>query len=260
MHSPKLKGLRIWVTRPRGRTQHLCNKIAEAGGIAFGFPVIDIEALPAANIANQLRGNTEFDGLIVVSGFAAELGLPHVDQSRIKHAFAVGRSTKRIMEDLGFDPVKTPENYSSEGLLALSELTQVKDQRWLIIKGEGGRTKLQQVLTERGAEVVSVDVYRRKTVAELPDAIVKNLQSGGINLITVTSGDIFSVILDKIEQPSGNLESSALVVPSERVQSLVNERLPKATVLLANSATDEDMLDCMLAYAKRKEERDEHRE
>lgn len=248
------------MTRPRGRTEHLCRQIADAGGVAFGFPVIDIEALPDKDIAHQLTHQHELDGLIVVSGFAAEVGLPHLPRgTRIKKAFAVGRSTQQIMKTLGFKDVVTPDNFSSEGLLALPDLTHVANERWLILKGEGGRTKLHRALTERGAEVVSVDVYRRKPVAEIPTAIVKNIQSDGINLITVTSGDIFSVILTKLEQLTDNI-NAAFVVPSERVRDIIKERLPKAEVLLAQSATDEDMLRCMFAYANHKEDLDEYRE
>ncbi|MEM7280143.1 MAG: uroporphyrinogen-III synthase [Pseudomonadota bacterium] len=248
-----LKGIKVWVTRPKGRTQHLCDLIAASGGMAFGFPVLGIETLPESSIRAQFAEVKDIHGLIVVSGFAAQLGLPHLQHREPpNHVFAVGRSTKSIMDKLGFSNVQTPDDYTTEGLLGLPELTNVADQTWMIVKGVGGRSKLARELKQRGAQVTLVDVYKRKAVEQIPDAIVKNLKSGQINLVTVTSGDILSVILDQLEAIKSELTKIPMIVPSTRVESMVMDLLPGASVLRAKSATDEDMVSCMIDYASGK--------
>jgi len=50
---------------------------------------------------------------------------------------------------------------NSEALLAMPELAQVNGQRFLIIRGQGGREELANVLRSRGASVDYLDVYKR---------------------------------------------------------------------------------------------------
>ena len=247
-----LKGTGVWVTRPGKRSQKLCDLIADAGGVAYGFPVTQIKPLSDDIIKSQMQLLPKlWDGIIVVSGYAAELGLtrltlPESDQP--PKLFAIGRATQRILADLGFKSQSAlkQKEFTSEGLLALPGLQNVSGESWLIIKGKGGRSTLANTLTQRGASAHTLEVYTRVPSTHIPKEIVKHLKNRDIHLVTVTSVDILRHLVELIGPTKPELEMTALVVPSKRVKEQVNKLLPKARVLLASSATDEDMVTCMI--------------
>ena len=75
--------------------------------------------------------------------------------------YAIGGATAAKLEHFGIEAITPGSVMTSEGLLALSLLQNVRDQRVLIVKGQGGRDTLAQELTRRGALVEELPCYCR---------------------------------------------------------------------------------------------------
>ena len=69
-------------------------------------------------------------------------------------------SAKKIKEIFFFEAFYPSKNYSSEKLLDLIIKDSPIKSKFLIIKGEDGRTYLQEKIKERGHEVLVIDVYK----------------------------------------------------------------------------------------------------
>src|SRR6185295_12379471 len=77
----------------------------------------------------------------------------------------------------------------SEALLAAPELADVTGKRVLIVRGEGGRALLGNMLAARGATVNYAECYRR--VRPVADAapLIADWQRGLIHAVTVSSAE-----------------------------------------------------------------------
>ncbi len=158
-----LGGRGILVTRPAAQAEPLCQLIAAAGGRAIRFPTIAIAPVATAQTAALLA--EAWDVLYFVSPNAVTQALAQVSDGRwaqVKWIAAVGRGTARVLTAGGRAPDLVPnDRYESEALLALPELADMRGQRVLIVRGEGGRALFADTLTARGATVQFAEVYRR---------------------------------------------------------------------------------------------------
>ena len=109
----------------------------------------------------------EYRGVVCVSPTAARVLVNALDQYWPMPPVAVtwlcnGPRTASVLQAAGL-PVRFPANgNTAEDVLQLPETLEVTNDKWLIVKGEGGRVTYPAVLTARGASVVSLDVYRRE--------------------------------------------------------------------------------------------------
>ena len=148
----------IFVCRPGQAGEQLANSLCDLGINARHTPSLEIESLATTSPDTSYHKYIFISPTAVVSSFTTQRNwLP--GEARI---IAVGSGTARELTKQGYETVLIPETFSSEGLLAMTELQSVAAQKILIIKGVGGRELLQQALTERGAEVATWSVYRRQ--------------------------------------------------------------------------------------------------
>lgn len=165
-----LAGLHVLNTRPAGQAAALTARLQAAGARVTELPLIHVAPLPVSPAAwRQLLDLDRYDGVIAVSANAARLGLDAVAGAwpQWPHrlpAYAVGARTAAVLRDAGLE-VRVPAQPDSEGLLALPALQAVTGRRFLVLKGEGGRPLLAETLRARGAQVDTIDLYRRELPA-----------------------------------------------------------------------------------------------
>lgn len=180
----------VLVTRPPQQAAALAQAIQAAGGSAFVFPALDIEAVPTAALSQPLAHLAEADSVIFISpnavlyGMAAMGKLPPSAQ-----CFAVGPGTARALAGYGVSRVVTPDGQDSEALLALPHLHEMAGKRVVIVRGVGGRAVLADTLRQRGATVHYLECYRRVRPQADATALLAQWQSGGIDAVTVTSAE-----------------------------------------------------------------------
>lgn len=172
-------------------------------------PVLAVEPLDAP------LPEGPFQYVIFVSEHAVRLGLPRLAEAlplpRLR-VLAVGARTAALLEAQGI-AASAPEDATSEGLLALPELERPAGQRILLVTGEGGRGLLAPELSQRGAEVVRFDCYRRVPVAPLNPAVLD------CDAVIAASGDGLRQ-LAQAWLGAGGRRDVAVLVPSARVARL----------------------------------------
>lgn len=244
---------RVLVTRPEGRAADaLCAQVENAGYGAFRQPLLRVDGIPGLSGAqrNLLLNLDLYRHAIFISTNAVLFGMDRVEEYWTQLPvgvtwYAIGNATARELAGFGIDAVVPDSSMTSEGLLALPGLEDVRDERILIFKGEGGRDALRKVLAQRGARVDELACYRRS----LPDVptgeFAAKLSDWKIDLILISSGEGLAnmqLLLSPTE--TSKLKHMALIVPSERVAREARDA-GFDQVVTAENASDAAMLQAL---------------
>jgi uroporphyrinogen-III synthase len=220
--SQALDGRTILVTRPAHQANVLTQLIEQAGGRTLLFPAMAIEPPldPRAAVA-LLHEIASFDLSIFVSANAVEQAFalaPGLARG-LRTVFAVGAATARALQSHGIADVIVPEDAAdSEALLRLPQLENVRDQRVLIVRGEGGRELLADTLEQRGALVRRAECYRRARPNSDPSPLLAQWQAGRIDAVIAMSTNTLTNLWDLLgESGRALLIGTPLFVPHARI-------------------------------------------
>ncbi|MTI62875.1 uroporphyrinogen-III synthase [Methylophaga sp.] len=242
-----LAGQRILVTRPQAQAAKLTGLIEEAGGEAISFPVIDIVALPPDTWGSLMLSHS--DWLIFVSRNAVECFMAGWQQSlpeQLKLA-AVGDGTAGAMREAGLPVDCQPDTSSgSEGLLQMPEMQAMQNRQVVIVRGVGGRELLADTLTERGASISYVEVYRRALAQHERSACVRAMHADKLICTSVTGLDNLCRILAEFR---AELFCKPLVVVSERIRDHARS-LGFRWVEISTDASDTAVLNTLIEMDK----------
>jgi uroporphyrinogen-III synthase len=217
-----LAGRTVLVTRPVHQAATLVDAIRAAGGEAFAFPALAVEAVPGAALEDVPGRLATADVLIFISPNAAQFGMALIRAAGTLPAaaqiFAVGPGTARALRTSGVEGAITPDGQDSEALLALPQLQQVAGKRVLIVRGVGGRALLADTLAARGARVDFIECYRRVRPHADVAPLLARWQAGGIDAVTVASAETLAnlaVLLGEAGAPL--LARTPLFAPHEKI-------------------------------------------
>lgn len=218
----QLHGLRILNTRPEAQGILLSKTIIDAGGIAIPFPALTIEATDN-NWLNHLGNLTSIHQSIFISAnavnyFFATLKQHHITWPISIETTAIGKASAAALEKWSIRNDHLPVMADSEHLLQLQSLQEVRDQRILLVKGEGGKPDIETALDSKGARVIALSVYKRV----LPNIDQQDIQSlwqdDRVDIILFTSQQaMHHIFLLFGEQARNWLCSKPCVVISERL-------------------------------------------
>jgi len=246
---PPLTALSILVTRPATQAKSLGARIASLGGEAVAFPVMSIEPLSATASADR------YDWLIFVSVNAVQHGLGTVPLEGARIA-AIGNATATALQNANKPAdIVAPPPHTSESLLAAPELSSVAGKRIAIVRGMGGRDALRAELSQRGATVEYLDVYRR--VPAVPSGndvslLEERWQNGVIDVVTVTSVEILDCLLSLLtEKGRALLRHTAFVAPSERIVAAARAHGLTGNGILARAADDDSLTGAIAQWHAR---------
>ena len=123
-------------------------------------------------------------------------------------------SAKKIKKIFSFEAIHPLKNYSSEKLLNLIVKKSLIKSKFLIIKGRGGRTYLEEKIKERGHEVLAIDVYKRESenLSPLKDLIKKDTN----NYFIVSSKIALENLVSELKLIKGK-NKNILVIPNMRL-------------------------------------------
>ena len=242
---------KIMITRPAHQAGSLINSIQSAGGQVLTFPTLEIQPLSADD--TQLKMPiASYDIFIFISPNAVDYGVRYLQQNGKVPASSllatVGPGSARAIEQvLGRTPEIQPEkDFNSEGLLQHPKLVDVKEKHILIVKGKGGRPLLQTTLSQRGATVEALDVYKRVIPEYESDQVIIDLQNHALAAIVITSGEslqnLVTMIPDDVHQA---LFQVPLVLVNERIADIAKEYGFTGPIYLTYSANDENILQVL---------------
>ncbi|MDD3884493.1 MAG: uroporphyrinogen-III synthase [Gallionella sp.] len=253
MTDTPLKGLRIVVTRPRAQAFSLAQGIEAAGGIPLILPLLEIAATEInQDFSERLHALPDANFVIFISPNAVRFGLEALRRAGVVFSpsiqiAAVGQGTVRALREAGCRVALVPETqFDSEGLLALPALQQIDGQRMIIVRGEGGRELLAEVLRARGARVDYLECYARRPatfdgaslLAEHPD------------VLTVTSSEALDVLWDGLDDAA---RAAILDVPLLVIHPRIAARAHQHgwRNVQTTAAGDDGLLAGLIAWAAR---------
>lgn len=224
MNKP-LQGRRILVTRPAAQSAALASLIAERGGEAICFPLLDIRPVDDWQpLDDAIVRLDRFALAIFISPNAVEFSLPRLLARRpwpaCLQAAAIGPGTVSRLADFGITETIVPQGrYDSEALLALPPLQvgAIAGKQVLILRGNGGRELLAETLGARGATVECVACYRREPPSD-SSMIVSLLRNNGLDALTLSSSEGLRNLLDMLDTGSRErLLALPVFVPHQRI-------------------------------------------
>ena len=250
-----LHGVGVLVTRPEQQAMPLCRLLENQGASTLRLPAIEIKAMTEGRreTAARLGALEDFDVIIFTSANAVRFGAALLDQKRDLTLAAMGPATARALNQAGYRvAMQPPQAFDSESLLRHPMLERPAGRRILIVKGADGRAFLEQELAQRGAQVMTADVYQR--VPAVPSqavlaVLLDRFTAGAVQVVTATSVDIARSLLG-MANPAlrGEFERVHWLVPGARVAAGVRECGLSAPLLQAESAEDQDLVAALVRW------------
>lgn len=244
-----LGGLNVLVTRPRPEGVALSECIRSANGNAIYFPTIEIK--PPQDLLllpTQLKQLEQLDWLIFISpqavyAFANYFSGEFPKQLKVA---ALGPGTAKALTQANLPVHCYPTlGANSEALLALPEFSHLAHKKIALIRGQGGREKLAQELSLRGAQVMHIIVYQRVEVTVDVREMISLLQTQQVDIIVTTSNDILQHLVALLNKQ--NLVNIPLVVISERMR-LYAKQLGFNKIIVANNASHHAIMDTLRGF------------
>ncbi len=241
--SAKVKPYNVLVTRPVHQAEALCDLIEQQGWQAIRFPTLDIVGFTNDKIQQQFRTLGKYDWLFFISSNAVNFALTanngKIDDFKACSIAVVGKATEKALLSAGLTVDLMPENnFNTEGLLATQAMQHIKRKHCLIIRGLGGREALANSLSQRGAIVDYMEVYKRVTPIVDSCHVHDMLRQQTLDVITITSGDALKNLIIMIGAELKNqLLAVPLIVISNRIKQLA-EKSGFKKILVTESPSD----------------------
>lgn len=246
-----LAGLRVLVTRPEQQGSSLVARISKAGGVALHYPVLAIVPLSLEDteqrqqLKQRILDLDLYHHVIFISTNAVKYGIDWIEDYWPQipigiQWYAIGSATAQALIDKGFEASAPTVAMNSEALLAMMPLSQVAQQKVLIIRGVGGRDHLAQQLSAQGAQVDYAECYRRAIPDSTQAPLAELLATQQINVVCVNSGESLENFCQMLAD--NPVASYHLIVPSHRIASLAQKRGFRQVEVAINASDDAVLL------------------
>ncbi len=244
----------ILVTRPEQQSEKLCCLLEGYGLQPVRFPVIAIKAKELSVLEKQyITDIAQYQYVFFVStnavNFALQVFSGKIELLKRATCIAVGAATLKALSDAGIhSAIVSQDAFNTEALLLMPELQCLRNKRCLIIRGVGGRELLARTLRERGAMVEYLELYQRLLPITKNSGLVKSLiLDNGLAAIFIYSAETLRYLMQVLAKD--NIEKRVLTIPlvviSRRV-SVVAEQIGFKTIIIANKASDQAMINALL--------------
>lgn len=247
LYSSDVQGLKILVTRPAHQSHAFIKALSDLGASVHHLPTLEIEHL-YPDITDALQSDMLiFTSINAVQAAIAVHPTPWNYHGKV---VAVGPATAKALESHDIQTDLQPTNGAgSEALLEEMLNLKIESLNITIVRGDTGRDKLNQALTERHAYVSYLAVYRRvlpeysesRLYKEIdkPDIITVTSDLGLQNLVELTPADL---------KPS--LFAAHLITNSDRCSALAKTHGFNARILTADPPGDDGQLAQVRRCAK----------
>ena len=243
------------MTRPAMQAEHLCDLLEQAGAVSEVLPVLEVVEHESTESLARLRHANAWDIIIFVSRNAVEYALPYLDKTGLPSIAAIGRKTAAALRQENIQVEIVPTSFTTEGLLAMSAMQRVAGKRILIVRGCGGREKLAELLTGRGATVEYAEVYRRIKPADNAARLQDLLAQKKLDAVTIASGDSLLNLFELSGDQQKELLTLPIIVMSERISKLAEQRGFAETdnIYVAPEASDEGLLAALCRWRQQED-------
>ena len=211
-----LLGKTIVVTRARAQASDLVEFLSELGAECLECPTIKIEPPKDYSLLDKaIKNLSAYDWVVFtsvngVTYFFERLFAAGKDVRALNklQTATIGPVTEKKLFEFGFNSDIVPESYRAEAVVKAFGSVDIKDRKVLLPRAEEARPILPDKLTEMGASVDEIPVYRTVAVDAGGDQLIKQLEEKSIDMITFTS--------------SSTVKNFKALIPSKKFQSLLN--------------------------------------
>jgi len=245
MQSINLKAV---ITRPEKSGRILAQKLSNLGIPTICQPMFDYQKTADDKKIQTLLRTLEQPILIFVSAAAVEFANQITPLTLWPHVkvITVGKATTEAVKSMGL-AATFPQQQNSEGLLALPELSDVKNRTIIIVRGDGGREILADTLQLRGANVHYVESYQRvwRTFGK---NMCQQWRVQQINCIVITSNALLESVVHLLDKSDDFWQNTCLwIVASKRIADKA-KKLKLLNVINANGASDQAITAALVNY------------
>jgi uroporphyrinogen III methyltransferase/synthase len=192
-----LFGKRILIPRPAARAAPVVSRLLELGSQPILAPTIDIQPPETWTAVDRALGRLrDFDWIVFTSVNGVHFLLGRLwdtggDVRRFGNAriAAIGEGTAQALAEYHLRADLIPETFRAEAL-AEALRPHVSGKRMLWARASRGRDVLPAELRAAGAELEEVVVYRNLDVAALDPEVIREMESGQIDWICLSSPSI----------------------------------------------------------------------
>ena len=235
----------ILITKAKDQASALSELLHDANYNPFIFPAITIE--PINNPSLRASFNQHYDGIIFTSINAVNHSRQYWPNGINSDAcYAVGPSTAAALKKFNIEAI-VPDNYSSEGLLALEDLQKIKDKRFLIVCGEDPKPLLQKSLEQHGALVKKTLCYKRSLPKINQKIALTKLQTIKWDFIISTSLSCLENLYCLFDHAGQTwLNQQNFIVINKTMLKFLQEKGNQQQHLLAKNATNAAIIKVLL--------------
>ena len=236
--------INIVVTRPTGPGDHLVRRLAKLGAEVAHFPVIEIQA-QTITLPQNLE---DFDWLIVISASSVHHGasvLAAARQAQLK-IISIGPATSEALRDLGVSVDLQPADTSSEGILKELHKTDIAGQKFLIVRGNGGREHLATEITRQGGSVRYIEPYKRVLASSDQKLLKKTWQTHHPTVWIVTSVEGLRNLHQLVNRHHHQaMHQQTLLVLSARIASAARVLGWGEDIIISEQASNQGIVNCL---------------
>lgn len=216
-----LQGKRILVTRTRQQASDLSRELKELGAEVIEYPTIEIKAPESfIEIDEKFKRLKEFNHIIFTSANGVEAFFDRLKTLKMDirsigggKIYAVGPTTKKVLEDKGIMVDTIPDVYTAEGILEAIKGRITEGDRVLLPRADIARKALTVGLREMGAIVEEMDIYCTTIPTYRRQDLVEILEDS-MDYITFTSSSTVRNFMEILGEENRNLikESKIAVI------------------------------------------------
>ena len=251
-----LWGKKVLITRSRSQTSKLKELLESLGASPIELPTI--QTVPLENYAELdgvLDRLSDFGWVIFASANAVESVFSRLgvrDHNRDARAFgstkvgAIGPATAQALERRGIICDYVPARSTSEAVLG-----ELSNRNWtnvsvLLPGADIGRDQLAQGLSQLGAKVKLVAVYRTVPAPDVGHLARKTLEQG-VDIVTFTSSSTVRNLLEALDGDGSGLKSSIIACIGPATAATAKE-LGLHVDLVAAKHNVEGLADSLVAH------------
>ena len=192
MTTPRLRGRRVVLTRPKGRADHLAAALRDEGAVVVEVPLLELR-LPAAGLGPlaQALNETPSDGWVALTSASGLPGLLEaaggVEKLKARRIAVVGDATASTLRENGLTPALVGDGTGGAGLARAFGAPSQPGEVVVLALAAAPRPELREGLHHAGWSVREAASYEA-VAARVDDQGIESLRSGDLVVVTSSRG------------------------------------------------------------------------
>jgi uroporphyrinogen-III synthase len=226
----------IIITRPQPHNSALHQKIQQAGLHSIQIPAIIIKPIQAP----AWPGPEQIDIVIILSQFVISTANQHLKLYNQAKFYCVGPGTQKGLLDIGIQSNIPTTDYSTQGLLALSDLAAVEKKHILILTGSPMQQTFKTELCQKGAHVTQIATYHRIPLSNSITKKLSQLDPSVPTCFVTTSHACFDALKTALRKSPPLWQNSQIIVVGKKSQLPAKKIF--SNVIIAKDANHDTLL------------------